>query len=280
MSNKKIWDYLYGKIGNAYGTAALMGNLYAESHLNPKNLEDHFERKIKYNDTTYTEAVDNGTYKNFVKDSCGYGLAQWTYYTRKQRLLNFAKEKKKSIGDLIMQLEFLVNELKTYYPGVFNDLKNASNINYPTVKVLKSYENPADQSLSVQATRTSYANKYYQEFKNNNTNTDNKKENQPTGDYITYTVKRGDTLSKIAAKYNTTINTIAELNGIANINLIYPGQTLKIKEDMKGVKYYTVKAGDTLTKIAITYNTTVDAIAHTNGIKDKNKIYAGQVLKV
>lgn len=280
MSNKKIWDYLYGKIGNAYGVAALMGNLYAESKLNPQNLEDHYERKIKYNDTTYTKAVDDGTYTNFVKDSCGYGLAQWTYYTRKQRLLNFAKEKKKSIGDLIMQLEFLVNELKTYYPGVFNDLKNASNINYPTVKVLKSYENPADQSLSVQATRTSYANKYYQEFKNNKSNTDNKKENQPTGDYITYTVKRGDTLSKIAAKYNTTINTIAELNGIANINLIYPGQTLKIKEDVKGVKYYTVKAGDTLTKIAITYNTTVDAIARTNGIKDKNKIYVGQVLKV
>lgn len=276
-NNKTIWDYLYSKIGNAYGAAALMGNLYAESRLNPKNLEDHYERKINYNDTTYTEAVDKGTYTNFVHDSCGYGLAQWTYYTRKQRLLNFAHKKGTSIGNLNMQLEFLINELNNYYPGVMAALKTARDINNPTVTVLKSYENPADQGLKMQATRIGYANKYYLEFSANSGNTDKKED---SNNYITYTVKKGDTLSKIAEKYNTTINKIAELNSIVNVNLIYPGQVLKIPGSGQSVRYYTVKAGDTLTKIATRYNTTVDKIAKANGIKDKNKIYIGQVLKV
>ena len=45
---------------------------------------------------------------------------------------------------------------------------------------------------------------------------------------ITYTVKRGDTLSAIAKKYGTTVKAIAAENGIKNVNLIYVGQNLKI----------------------------------------------------
>lgn len=52
-----------------------MGNLFAESGLNPKNLQNSYEKKLGYNDVTYTQAVDDGTYNNFVKDSAGYGLA-------------------------------------------------------------------------------------------------------------------------------------------------------------------------------------------------------------
>lgn len=48
--------------------------------------------------------------------------------------------------------------------------------------------------------------------------------------YETYTVVRGDTLSEIAVKYNTTVSYLAKLNNIKNVNLIYVGQVLKIKE--------------------------------------------------
>ena len=58
---------------------------------------------------------DNGTYKKFGTDSAGYGLAQWTYHTRKKALLAFAQSKKKSVGDLGMQLEFLYKELSESY---------------------------------------------------------------------------------------------------------------------------------------------------------------------
>ena len=114
-----IWNFLLGKIGNEYGVAGMMGNLYAESGLRPDNLQNAYEKRLGYTDASYTAAVDNGTYKKFGTDSAGYGLAQWTYHTRKKALLAFAQSKKKSVGDLGMQLEFLYKELSESYKGVF-----------------------------------------------------------------------------------------------------------------------------------------------------------------
>lgn len=276
MSYETIWNYLYSKIGNNYGVAALMGNLYAESKLNPMNLEDHYERKVGYTDKSYTAAVDNGTYTNFVHDKCGYGLAQWTYYTRKQKLLNFAHKKGVSIGNLEMQLEFLINELNNNYPGVMAVLKTATNIKVASDKVLFAYENPADKSTLVQTLRTNYAQKFYDEFANSHNeikNNDSTNTSPPT-----YTIKKGDTLSQIAERFNTTVNKLASINNIKDPNIIYPGRVLKLSGN--DTRYYTVKAGDNLTKIAKLYNTTINKLAKDNGIKDVNKIYVGQKLKV
>ena len=91
----------------------------------------------------------------------------------------------------------------------------------------------------------------------------------------TYTVKKGDTLTAIAKKYDTTVAKLKSLNNIANANLIKVGQVLKIP-----TATYTVQKGDTLSSIAKKYNTTVDALVKKNGIKNKNLITVGQVLKV
>lgn len=73
-NEKVIWDYLYGKIGNAYGTAGLMGNLYAESALKPNNLQNTYEKKLGLSDAKYTAKVDDGSYTNFIKDSADTAL--------------------------------------------------------------------------------------------------------------------------------------------------------------------------------------------------------------
>ena len=114
MTEKQIFDYLVSLGFTKEGVAGLMGNLKAESNLNPKNLQNSYERKFGLSDNRYTEEVDSGTYTNFVHDSAGYGLAQWTYWSRKQELLNFAKEKNTSIGDCEMQLSFICKELNGY----------------------------------------------------------------------------------------------------------------------------------------------------------------------
>lgn len=80
-----------------------------------------------YTDEEYTKAVDNGKYKNFIKDKAGYGLAQWTFWSRKQGLYNYAKAKGTSIGDLTMQLEFLMSELNGY-PNLLLILKNTTSL--------------------------------------------------------------------------------------------------------------------------------------------------------
>lgn len=167
MANEKIiWDFL-SQTFNPYAVAGIMGNLYAESALKPTNLQGSYEKKLGYNDTEYTAAVDNGTYKNFIKDSAGYGLAQWTYWSRKQKLLNYAQETKRSIGDLQMQLEFLVYELKnSYKTSCYNPLMQVSSVLEASNIILLKFERPANQGVTVQAKRASYGQKYYDMFVN------------------------------------------------------------------------------------------------------------------
>ena len=94
MNNEQvIWNYLKSKGLNDFGIAVLMGNLKAESNLNSKNLQQVYEKSLGMTDDSYTKAVDNGTYTNFVNDKAGYGLAQWTWWSRKENLLKFANRR-------------------------------------------------------------------------------------------------------------------------------------------------------------------------------------------
>ena len=162
---KRIWNFLKAEGFNDFGAAGLMGNLFAESRLLPNNMEDKYQSKLGYNDESYTRAVDNNTYTNFVKDAVGYGLAQWTYWTRKQNLLNFARQNNKSIGDLDIQLHFLVKELKeSYTNSVYNVLKKATSVLEAANAVLLNFERPANISASVQATRAKYGQTYYDRY--------------------------------------------------------------------------------------------------------------------
>lgn len=161
---EKIWNFLIGKGFSKAGAAGLMGNLFAESGLNPKNLQNGFEKKLGHTDDSYTAAVDNGTYSNFVKDSAGYGLAQWTYWSRKQNMLEFARAAGKSIGDLEMQLDFLFKELSEGYKTVLAALKAATSVKAASDNVLLNFEKPADQSDAVKTKRASYGQTYYDKY--------------------------------------------------------------------------------------------------------------------
>jgi len=163
-TEQKIWNYLYGKFSNAYGAAGLMGNLYTESALEPTNLQNSYESKLGFTDDTYTQAVDNGEYTNFASDSAGYGLAQWTYSTRKAGLLSFAQSEGKSIGDLEMQLDYLMKEMQSSYSSVLSTLKSATTILEASNAVLTKFERPADQSTTVQNKRASYGQTYYDKY--------------------------------------------------------------------------------------------------------------------
>lgn len=157
-----IWDYLMVKIENPFGVAGMMGNLRAESGLNPKNLQNSSEKRLNFTDESYTKAVDNGTYKNFATDNAGYGLAQWTSSGRKKALLE--SKGKASIGDLNVQLDYLWKELSTSYKSVLERLKTASSVREASNIVLSKFERPKDQSEAVQTKRISYSQEYFDRF--------------------------------------------------------------------------------------------------------------------
>ena len=94
-----------------------------------------------------------------------------------------------------------------------------------------------------------------------------------------YYAQSGDTLRKIAAKFNTTVDAILKANPqITNPNLIYVGQAISIPA---GVSTYAVQRGDTLRIIANRFGTTVESLLALNpNIKNPNLIYVGQVIRV
>lgn len=147
------------------GVAGLMGNLFAESGLNPKNLQNTYEKKLGYTDVTYTAAVDNGKYTNFVRDSAGYGLCQWTYWSRKQALYSFCKAIGASIGDLDAQLRFLMKELTESFKSVLGVLMTTTSVREASDAVLLQFERPAKMNdPAVQQKRAGYGQNYYNQF--------------------------------------------------------------------------------------------------------------------
>ena len=162
---EKIWNFLKNKGLNDYAIAGIMGNLYAESGLIPTNLQNNFESTLGMSDDEYTQKVDNGTYtkEDFMYDSAGYGLAQWTYYARKAALYTFAKGRNASISDLDMQLEFLWSELEEH-SALLTQLKNAQSVREASTAFLLDFERPADQSEGQRAKRAGYSQQFYDKF--------------------------------------------------------------------------------------------------------------------
>lgn len=106
-----------------------------------------------------------------------------------------------------------------------------------------------------------------------------------------YTVKSGDTLSAIAAKYGTTYQALASANSISNPNDIYVGQVIKVSATATAASSqavssinsngsYTVKSGDTLYGIALANGLNWQTLAKQNGISDPNVIFVGQKLSL
>lgn len=162
-TDKIIWDKLYQHFQNPYGVAGLIGNLQAESSLNPINLQNSYNKKFNLTDEEYTEQVDTNQYTNFIHDLAGFGLAQWTFWSRKEKLYNYMKARNLSIGDLNGQIEFLIEELKGY-KNVYNTLKTATSVKQASDIVLTQYERPADQSDKMKEKRTSYGQVFFNKY--------------------------------------------------------------------------------------------------------------------
>lgn len=262
---EKIWNYLLGKGLTAYGVAGLMGNLYAESGLEPANLQNTYNTKLGMTDAEYTAAVDAGTYTNFVKDSAGYGLAQWTYWSRKEALLAYVQAAGASVGDLETQLGFLYKELSESYTAVLSVLKSATDVQTASDKVLTGYEKPADQSDTVKTKRAGYGQTYYDKYAG-------------TASSGTTTQTGGATMGKTI----TTGNITDKINGIT-VNTSKPCSSgnydnLSSREVAYIVMHYTGNSKDTA-KANANYFQTSGRKASAHLFVDDSEIYQSVELR-
>lgn len=150
MSAQTIYIKLRQAGMSAVGACAMMGNMQKESGLKANNVQDGFG----YADADYTARVDSGGLDagyEFVNDSIGYGLCQWTLGSRKRKLLDFALRRGASIGDEAMQVDFCVYELQLDFPGLWQYLCTATGMTLAAARICKEYERPAVNNISERA---------------------------------------------------------------------------------------------------------------------------------
>ena len=109
------------------GTFGLMANIDAESNFRPDNLQNTYEKKLGMTDAEYVAAVDAGTH-DFANDCAGFGLCQWTYWSRKKALLDHVKGLGVSVADTEGQLLFVVKEMVASYVSLWQLLKTTTSI--------------------------------------------------------------------------------------------------------------------------------------------------------
>lgn len=305
-NSKIIWDMLLASIKNEFGVAGILGNLQAESACMPNNLQNTYEGKLGMNDEQYTRAVDNGSYTNFVNDSAGYGLAQWTFWSLKRNMLAYHQSNNKSIGDLRTQVEFLINQLsKDFKSSVWDVVCNATSIRQASDAMLLNYERPRDQSESVRAKRAQYGQEFYNSYAT--------KEIKPAPapapskvlkftigeivdfhaglQYVSSNSSSGSTVASSLAKVTAVAGSGKHPYHVRKINdsgaFVAGGvygwvdESHLTKREAKAEDVvYTVVAGDMLSTIAAKFGTTYQVLAQYNGISNPDKIYVGQKIRI
>lgn len=141
--------------------AGCTANILHESNGRPENVEN----TCPISDEDYTRGVDDGSYTNFVGDRYGYGLCQWTYYTRKEALLKYAKEHGVSIADADMQFQFMARELRESYAYVWNTLITTSDPYTAGYVMCEKFERPKGGETSAKQ-RGQKAKEIYDRCKN------------------------------------------------------------------------------------------------------------------
>lgn len=169
----KIWNDLMAEYNNEIGVAGIMGNLYAESGCTPYACQPTRPYNVcqTYINNVNTHAISEYDFVNYgcsptggvASSQLGFGLAQWTYYTRKQGLYTYMFNAGTSIGDLNNQIQYVIIEINSD-PVMMNKVINATDINEITDYILQHYENPKDQSYDVKKTRRGYATSIYNEY--------------------------------------------------------------------------------------------------------------------
>ena len=142
---------IYGALVRAGMTAAgacgLMGNMQAESGMKSNIVQ---RGMTALSDGEYTRRADAGE-PDFIRDGAGYGLCQWTYWSRKQALLRFARERGVSVGDEGMQVEFCLSELCGEYPALRRFLCETQDVRAAAERVCREYERPAVNNVDARA---------------------------------------------------------------------------------------------------------------------------------
>ena len=164
-----VQEYIYIeclKVGmTKEGACALLANIQAESAFRSNNVED----RSGIPDEVYTANVDNRSYskEQFIRDELGYGIAQWTYFQRKEWMYDFLIGSGLSIGDLAGQVKFLFWEMQNHFNKQWKLITTSNDLYTCTWELLDKWENPAEKKNNMNV-RYQNACNWYSKFSNSN----------------------------------------------------------------------------------------------------------------
>ena len=162
-NHRIIWDWL-GKNTELPETAiaGLMGNMECESSCEPCRLQGDFSGN-RGRSAHYATLVDTGEMSEeaFRSDSLGWGLCQWTYFSRKAALLEWCRSRGCSIADMEGQLSFMVQEMQSDFAGMWKRLQSCTDLREAARLVCVEYEKPA--VLNTQD-RADWGQRFYESF--------------------------------------------------------------------------------------------------------------------
>lgn len=148
MSKQKIYNLLrQGGLTEA-ATLAMMGNWQCESGLEPNRLQGDFS-PYRTLSKDYVRRIEDFSLSRdvFAYDQKGFGLAQWTYYSRKQALWDAWHKSGLSIASAELQVKFALYELQTDYSGLYGYLKVTNDLYEATARICREFERPAINNI-------------------------------------------------------------------------------------------------------------------------------------
>lgn len=179
-----------------------------------------------------------------------------------------------SRGSDVITLQYLLNLISEYYPGIPSPAQDGifgSETRQSVIAFQQTMQLEPDGYVGPLTWKALYDT--YQGIEQNVPLPG------PETGSIQYVVRAGDSLWLIAQKYGTTVNAIKNLNGLTS-DLLNIGQILKIpSSQVEPYVQYIVQSGDTLWLLSRRYGTTVDAIKNLNGLTS-DLLNIGQVLKI
>lgn len=284
-------DYLASLITTELQSRGINVDKYYQRRLPTNTTLDYYSiiRNTKPNETIIIEYLDTTNYEetvDIIVDSLSKYIKKKNTYTvtSGDTLYSIAKK-----------FNTTANEIK--------ELNNLTTNNLSIGQILKIPEKNKEITISPPQKNDTYvvkkgdslyqiANKYeitVDELKKINNLTSNilsigqvlnlpNKQSEQSKTYLIYTVQKGDSLYKISKKYNTTIDTLKQLNNLTS-TLLSINQQLKIPTNTENYTLYNVVQGDSLYQIAKKYNTTVNDIKSLNNLTS-NTLSIGQELKI
>ncbi len=161
MSKQTIWNYLKTHTSlSDEAIAGIMGNMEAESNCEACRVQGDFtsDRRVS---KQYAQQVNSGMLPNWHTDEKGWGLCQWTFFSRKANLRSTCQSYGVGIEDESAQLAFMLAEMQMEFGNMWNRLLATHDIAEAAGLMCREYERPAVLNIT---DRTRFGQQIYNQF--------------------------------------------------------------------------------------------------------------------